>query len=159
MTVIGTVWQSNICHSSPKLKYVQDKESLTNLLEHRMQLIHLQQLLQTQSPASLCLTSSTQISVCQIGKKYETDLLWAQNVVKRYYEDMIWKQNATIFMVVFSHCYHFIITDLLQPSQFEETWVRTLKSLLRTLDLPWETPAATIAPEWIIGPSWNRYKI
>ena len=32
----------------------------------------------------------------------------------------------------------------------------TLKSLLRTLDLPWDTPAATIAPEWIMGPSWYR---
>lgn len=31
----------------------------------------------------------------------------------------------------------------------------TLKSLLRDVLLPWEMPAATTAPEWIMGPSFR----
>lgn len=32
----------------------------------------------------------------------------------------------------------------------------TLKSLFKEVLLPWETPAATTAPEWIMGPSYRH---
>ena len=41
----------------------------------------------------------------------------------------------------------FLIVELLEI---------TLKSFLSNLERPCETPAATMAPEWIIGPSWNK---
>lgn len=33
---------------------------------------------------------------------------------------------------------------------------QTLKSLFKDVLLPWETPAATTAPEWIMGPSYTH---
>ena len=32
----------------------------------------------------------------------------------------------------------------------------TLRSIPKLVERPWETPAATTAPEWIIGPSWKE---
>lgn len=35
-------------------------------------------------------------------------------------------------------------------------YVNNLKSFLNVVDFPWDKPAATTAPEWIIGPSYEE---
>lgn len=99
--------------------------------EHQRQPRRLRQHLLTQSLSSPCLCGSIQISEDRKTNKTHN----------YYWHDFPHPDISTMTS-------HFGLS----------TWgyyqaALTLKSFLREVLLPWETPAATTAPEWIMGPS------
>ena len=74
--------------------------------------------------------------------------------------------DYVMIMCKYIYLYHYIKKYSQQNTKiYWVTWYKTqyctlltFKSSLKVVDLPCEIPAATIDPEWIIGPSWNYNK-